>query len=354
MTSTLSDHWAQGEVRTLIVDGHARPRAFRPLAESVRLAREEATFTCLPPRGYLRATGRHRLRFVHNMTTCEIKGLVAGQGNMGMIVNGSGKLVAIAFIDAEEETLLLEIAADRTEVARAQLERYIIADRVAFEVEAERTVFALVGPGVERTLTALGVALPDDEYAWRDARVADVAVRVRKNSMRLAQPGADLTVAESDELELWKVLENAGIAPFGTDAWEAMRVESGWPRDGVDMGEENVPLEASRLGPGLDWDKGCYIGQEVIAMMHYRGRPNKHLRGVRSDGDASLVGQQLVSDSGKRVGKVSSSAQSPTLKATLGLAVIKRKHAEPGTRLQLEGGGTVEVVAVPLEGGGEA
>ena len=146
MLSQLHKVWERAGVDFIEIDGAERPKRFGAVADEVQLARTSVAVCCLPPVNFLRVTGKHRLRFVHNMTTCEIKKLESGQGNFGMIVNGGGKLVAMFFVDADEDTLLMELAPDRQLLAKEQMERYRVADRVVFTPEAERTVFAVVGP----------------------------------------------------------------------------------------------------------------------------------------------------------------------------------------------------------------
>ena len=103
------------------------------------------------------------------------------------------------------------------------------------------------------------------------------------------------------------------------------------------MGLANVPLEAQVLYDTIDWDKGCYIGQEVIAMMHYRGRPNRHLRGLAFGGEAPEEGSTVTTTEGREVGTVGTVVKLPVGDGSVGLAVIKRKHADPDTLLQVNG-----------------
>ncbi len=298
------------------------------------------------------ARGRHRARFVHNMTTCQVKALEAGQGNFGMVVNDKGQLVAQLHLDAEADALLIETGEEDRERVMAQLRRYRVADDVRFEAEDRWSVVALVGPEADRVAAAAGVPLDglDAEHAWRDVELWAATVRVRRTSRRIGEPGLDLRVAAEDAPALIDRLVGAGAVAIGLQTWTWLRVRAGWPADGVDMGAANLPLEAQALYDTVDWDKGCYIGQEVIAMTHYRGRPSRHLRAVRrADGGPLPTGAEIVAPAtGKPVGAVGSVATLEGL-GEVALAVLKRKHAEPGTRLQLAHGAGLIVAALPLE-----
>ncbi len=328
-------------------------RANHGLAEEVAAARTGALAMELAWQGHFVARGRHRLRFVHNMTTCQVKALEPGGGNFGMVVDDKGKLVAQLRLDAEDDALLIETGREDVDTVIAQLTRYRVADDVRFERDERWSVVALIGPEAAATLTraGLGSDLPEATCAWRDVEVDGLSLRVRRTAHRLGADGMDLRVAIADAPALMARLTDAGATAIGLDAWSALRVAAGWPADGVDMGAGNLPLESERLYETVDWDKGCYIGQEVIAMTHYRGRPNRHLRAVRCTGDGVLeTGSDLVAaPGGKPVGIVGTVAEVPG-QGAVALAVIKRKHAAPDTTLLLSDGAAVQVLALPLPG----
>ena len=128
-------------------------------------------------------------------------------------------------------------------------------------------------------------------------------------------------------------------------AAEIVRVESGRPRFGVDMGPESMPAEAGITERAVNFEKGCYIGQEPVARLHYRGKPNRTLRGLRlsapaAHGDSLLLGE-------REVGTIGTACLSPAL-GPIALAIVRRE-AEEGDRLTVgDGGVTAEVVALPF------
>jgi len=323
-------------------DGALLPRAFGDAAAEVDALTSRAGLCDLAWLSHFRATGRHRQRFLHNMSTCQIKALTPGDGRFGLLVEGKGRVVAQFHVDAEEDGLLLETGGERVEPAIAQLLRYRVADDVHFTPEPGRRVLALIGPAAAAMAPGLGVAeLPAADYAWREVSVGGIDARIRRNPTRLGLGGFDLTTRAGrggDAVALWEHLTAAGATPVGADAMEVARILAGWPREGVDIGIDNLPLEAERLYATIDWDKGCYIGQEVLAMTHYRGRPNKHLRRLALSSGAELPPGTPLTSGYKEVGRLGSAAVDPRSGERWALAVIKRKHAEPGTTLTLPGG----------------
>ncbi|MCA9515452.1 MAG: hypothetical protein KC635_10945 [Myxococcales bacterium] len=290
--------------------------------------------------GHFTAVGRHRQRFVHNMTTCQVKALTPGQGRFGLLVEQKGHVVAQLVVEAEADALRVEVMREKAEAAMAQLVKYRVADDVRFAELPGLHVLAVLGP------TALDV-VPEaedlDDYAFRDVDLDGVPARVRRNPARLGIAGVDVTVAEDDAQRAYGALATRGALPCGQAALDAVRVASEWPWDGVDIGLDNLPLESARLYATVDWDKGCYIGQEVIAMTHYRGRPNKLLRRVTIAADAPDAAGATLTAGDKAVGVLGTASPVADGDARTALAVIKRKHAEAGTILGLPGGGTARV-----------
>ena len=157
--------------------------------------------------------------------------------------------------------------------------------------------------------------------------------------------GLDLLTSADQAASLSELLRAAGAAEVSEQAAEIIRVESGRPRFGLDMGPESMPAEAGITERAVDFEKGCYIGQEPVARLHYRGKPNRTLRGLRlsspaEHGDSLLLGE-------REVGTVGTVCLSPAL-GPIALAIVRREAAE-GDRLAVGGGGvTAEVVGLPF------
>ena len=144
------------------------------------------------------------------------------------------------------------------------------------------------------------------------------------------EDGIDLIVDANQATGLWTALQNAGARPVGYDAFEILRIEAGLPRYGVDMDETNVVTEA--LDDAVSYTKGCYIGQEIIARIKYRGHVAKKLSGLQFQHAAKVaVGAVIKSPDGKEIGRVTSSVYSPHLGHAIALGYLKYDYVVPET-----------------------
>jgi len=157
--------------------------------------------------------------------------------------------------------------------------------------------------------------------------------------------GIDLIAAGDDAARLRAALLEAGAAEVSAEAVEILRVEAGVPRFGAEMDTATMPAEAGIVAAAIDFEKGCYIGQETVARLHYKGKPNRHLRGLRlsapvPSGTALTLGE-------KEVGRVGGSCVSP-VHGPIALAILRRE-AEPGAELAVgEDGVTARVIDLPF------
>ena len=169
------------------------------------------------------------------------------------------------------------------------------------------------------------------------------------------EPGFDLSFDRAESLPIWDALTEAGggtLEPLGDETLEILRIEAGVPRFGVETDDSVIPLEAN-MGELIDFDKGCYVGQEIIARLDTLGTPAKKLRTLIFDGGAAPApGADIENDDGRNVGTVRSAAWSPLLDAPIALGYVKRNANEPGTVLQVEGReARVERLGYPLDEG---
>ncbi|HEY3435311.1 MAG TPA: glycine cleavage T C-terminal barrel domain-containing protein, partial [Solirubrobacterales bacterium] len=191
------------------------------------------------------------------------------------------------------------------------------------------------------------VADAGDEYVLLSLigpRATEIARAVEAVSLRTGE-GVDLIVPVAERDRVHAALTGAGAVEVSPEAAEIVRIEAGRPRFGAEMGTETMPAEAGIVERAVSFTKGCYIGQETVARLHYKGRPNRHLRGLRFSALAQ-PGESLVLGE-KEVGTVGSAALSPAL-GPVGLAILRRE-AEPGATVAVgEDGVTAEVVALPF------
>jgi folate-binding protein YgfZ len=191
----------------------------------------------------------------------------------------------------------------------------------------ERSLLSLVGPS---SATVAG-APPEPEHANRPARIAGRDVLL----VRTAEPaGVDVFCDASDGPAIRDALIQAGASPVGEPAAEILRVEHGRPRYGVDLDDSVIPQEAGLNARAVSFTKGCYLGQETVARLYYKGKPNRHLRGLRLSEQLAAGAELHLGE--RQVGVLSSSVVSPAL-GPIGLALLRRE-AEPGMTLVGNGG----------------
>ena len=209
-------------------------------------------------------------------------------------------------------------------------------DVQVMDATAERCAVSLIGP---RAAEIAGTA-PLPEFANEATSVAGVdvvAIGTRE--------GIDLLLPLAERDRVVGVLAEAGAVEVSPEAAEIVRVEAGVPRFGAEMDTATMPAEAGIVEEAVSFTKGCYIGQETVARLHYKGKPNRHLRGLRLSGSAAPGAALRLGE--KQVGTLGGSVVSPAL-GPIGLAIVRRE-AEPGTEIAVgEDGVTAEVVALPF------
>lgn len=298
--------------------------------------------------GRLEIAGADRQRFLNGQVTCDVKTLEPGRSTYGFFVSPKGRVVADATILALAESHLLELPPATAGPIRERLEKYILVDRVEVSSCEDRVLVSLVGPRAEPISSRLA-PLPEVPGGHSEEEVLGVPVRlVRRPLWGLDAVSLWVPAAAAAELfeELLEHGRQEGLALVGFRALEIARIERGVPRFGPDFGPDHFPQETG-LDEAVSYTKGCYLGQEVVARIHYRGQVNRALVGLLYEGEAPPPGAVLLHE-GREAGRAGSAVRSAALGAVVGLAVLHRRAAEPGTVLALEGGGTAEVRPLPF------
>src|SRR6266511_4228580 len=270
-------------------------------------------FLDLSERAKFRITGTDRLRFLNGQITNDLRKASETSAIEACILNAKGKTDAHIFVSASGESFLVDAAADLRETLKARLERYMIADDVQIEDVTDQ--FSLFH------------VLSQQSPALESGRI--VSVR------RFADPGWDISVDAAQHGALLQELSLRWTL-CDSDAAEVMRIEQGIPRWGRELTEEIIQIEANLEQRTIDYQKGCYIGQEVISRMKMSGQTNKRLCGLISVDDIPLQpGMKLVPPSapGKEVGWITSAASSETIGKEIALGYVKRGFNSAGTKL---------------------
>ncbi len=294
--------------------------------------------------------GEDRARFLGGLVTCDAKSLASGQGAYGFVTTVKGRVMADLTVLAAADHLWLELSPGTAAAVAAHLQKYVIVDRVEIAVVEDQIPLTLIGPKSSELL-ALD-ELPEKPLEHLATEVLGTAVRlVREPSL-----GVDtwtLWVAVDDApslIERWVEGGTAnGFRLVGHQAYDRLRVEAGVALLGVDFDAANFPQETGLEDLAVSYTKGCYLGQEIVARIHYRGGVNRHLRGLTFAADlevsnADLIGRSLSVD-GREVGSVTSVAE--TTAGRVGLAILHQR-AEPDAVVDLADGGTARVIELPF------
>jgi folate-binding protein YgfZ len=303
-----------------------------------RQLREECGLLDRSARGKLQVAGPDAAEYLQGQLTNDVEALAPGDGQYAALLDRKGHMQGdMRVLRPATEELLLDTEPEALAATRRHLEMYSIGREVKVtDISEERAILSLIGPrAVEVAGTA---ALPENACeASTVAGVECLAVGTRV--------GIDLIAAAADAGRLREALREAGAVEVSPKAAEILRIEAGVPRFGAEMGTETMPAEAGIVADAISFTKGCYIGQETVARLHYKGRPNRHLRGLRLSAPAEPGAALALGE--KEVGKLGSAAVSPAL-GPIGLAILRRE-AEPGTTLSVgEDGVTAQVVDLPF------
>ena len=275
----------------------------------------QASFLDLSARAKFRITGTDRLRFVNGQITNDLRKGSETAAIEACVLTAKGKMDAHVFVCALEECFLVDAHSILREKIRTRLERYIIADDVQIEDVTDQ--FSL--------FHVLSGESPTADHG----RI--VSVR------RFAKPGWDIWSDATRHDAVWQQLSSA-FAFLDSGAAEVMRIEQGIPRWSCELTEEIIPIEANLEQGTIDYQKGCYIGQEVISRIKMSGQTNKRLCGLISLDDVPLQpGMKLVAPStaGKEVGWITSTTRSERLDKQIALGYVKRGFNNVGARLDL-------------------
>jgi folate-binding protein YgfZ len=293
-----------------------------------RLGTERAFFD-LSTRAKLRVTGADRFRFLNGQITNDLRKASQAAAIEACVLTAKGKVNAHLFLATLGETFVIDAEPELREILRARLERYVIADDVKIEdVTDEFSLFHV---------------LADEPPASSSRRIL--------STHRFSATGWDIWTdpahydAVRDELASAHLFVDAATA-------EVMRIEQGLPRWGRELTEEIIPIEANLEERTIDYQKGCYIGQEVISRIKMSGQTNKRLCGLISRNDTPLqAGMKLVapSASGKEAGWITSATS--TQQREIALGYVKRGFNDPATNLNAlspDAAIPVEVVSLPF------
>jgi folate-binding protein YgfZ len=295
-----------------------------------RLHAEQAAFFDFSGRTTLRVTGKDRLRFLNGQITNDVRKAGEAVAVEACVLNAKGKMNAHIFVSAAQECFWIDADSELREAFLARLERYVIAADVQIDDVTDRWSTFHVLSGTAPNLS--------------DCRIV--------SARRFADRGWDIWSDAARHDDVSQQLSST-FDLVDSAAAEIMRIEQGIPGWGRELTDQIIPIEANLEERTVDYEKGCYIGQEVISRIKMSGQTNKRLRGLISLGDVPLqAGMRLAStaEKGKEVGWITSATRSQKIEKEIALGYVKRGFNNPGVRLDaLAPENSDTAAAIPIE-----
>jgi folate-binding protein YgfZ len=310
-------------------------------------------------RARISLTGGDRVRWLNGMVTNNIRDLAVGHGVYAFLLNPQGRILGDMFVYNQGEALI--VGTDRSQVEKiiATFEHYIIMDDVQVtNLSARQTTLGLAGPKSRALLNAAGLGVPElhplqmitPECKCDCGCIQCTVVRGEDGQ----QESYEIWLGPKDVYKTWNALVAAGATPVGSEALEMQRIAAGIPLYGVDIRERDLPQETEQMR-ALNFNKGCYVGQEIVERIRSRGNVHRKFTGFVMEGAAAFeAGAKIFSgksgEDEKEVGGITSVAILPTRSGeqTLALGYIRREVGVPGREVTI-GAVKATVVQLPLE-----
>ena len=268
------------------------------MTDGYQALRDGAAWLDLSARARIVARGRDRARFIHNLTTNEVKKMTPGDSCYAFVLTPQGRIVGDVSILCRPDDLLLDTETELREKVRVHILKYKVADQVELEDVSDSTAaIGVEGPGAPP---------PPEGFTTAPFTVT-------------GQPGYRIYCSPGETAKVIRMLEAAGVKPATAEDARIVRIENGKPRYGEDIFDTTLPQETEQMH-AVSFNKGCYLGQEIVERIRARGHVNKHLTKLEVP-DVVPPGTKLTID-GKEA-EVTSSVRSPASGKAIALAYVR-------------------------------
>jgi folate-binding protein YgfZ len=310
-------------------------------------------------RARISLSGSDRVRWLNGMVTNNIRDLAAGCGVYAFLLNPQGRILGDMFVYNLGETLTVETDHTQAEKIIATFDHYIIMDDVEVaDVSARQTTLGLAGPRSRAVLNAAGIEVPELKPLQMitprcncDCGCVECTVVRGEEAHGEAY---EIWLAPENVYKTWQALVAAGATPVGSEALEMQRIAAGVPLYGVDIRERDLPQETEQMR-ALNFNKGCYVGQEIVERIRSRGNVHRKFSAFAVEGEAAIAaGTKIFSgkagEDDKEVGEVTSAAAfgTPSGERKIALGYIRRELAVPGREVTI-GLARATVIQLPFE-----
>ena len=329
-------------------DGCALPASYGDMLAEYAVVREGgAGLIDLSSRGLLEVSGTEGTQFLNGLITNDVKTLDEGAWMLAAFPNAQGRLIAFARVLRLGDSYLFDTESSTRALIHKTLARFTLAGD--FRVVDLTDETALVSVQGARAAASVGATLGQEAALTERGRVHIAQWKEHPlqviRATHTSEDGFDVFVSAGQAPLLWDALLATGARPAGFDALEILRIEAGLPRHGIDMDESNVVTETG-LDEAVSYTKGCYIGQEIIARIHWRGHVARRLAGLSLDNGGEIEpGASVKSTADKEIGRITSTAFSPRLNHAIALGYVKYDYLAPGTQVSVVYGAEQKLAA---------
>src|SRR5271169_3312368 len=298
-------------------------------------------------RAKISLTGGDRVRWLNGMVTNNIRDLAVGSGVYAFLLNPQGHILGDLYAYNRGESITVDTDSGQAEKILTTFDHYIIMDDVEVTNLSEQlTALGVVGPKAREALTAAGFTIPEmqplqvQSVIWQGAELTLVH---GEDTDRFSY---EIWLAPARLKQLWDALLAAGATPVGSEALELQRIVSGIPRYGVDIRERDLPQETEQAR-ALNFNKGCYVGQEIVERIRSRGAVHRKFAGFLAEGSAQIAAGTKVVAGEKEVGEITSAAvvRLAGRENTVALGYIRREVGVPGREVTI---GTAKATVAQL------
>lgn len=303
------------------------PKNYGNPEKEAETARKSVSGIDISGRGKLLLSGKDHIRFLQGMLTNDVESRPPGTGAYAAVLTPKGKMISDMRVLKNENSIYMDTEPGSVGVLKDLLTRFRLSYRAEItDASRDFCVLHLCGPE-SGDFVAKRLGIGTDEMKEYDHEEAAGAVVAKLN--RTGETGFDIIFETSEAERVWDILapemETTGLA--GSDALEVLRIEAGIPVYGKDMDSSTIPIEAG-IWSALDFEKGCYVGQEVIARIRWRGRVNWHLACFAAKNDCRPAPGNILVSGEKKIGRITSSAYSDSLGKSVAIGYIRREFRE--------------------------
>jgi folate-binding protein YgfZ len=301
-------------------------------------------------RAKISLTGSDRVRWLNGMVTNNIRDLAVDRGVYAFLLNPQGHILGDMVAYNRGESIAVDTDCSQVEKILATFDHYIIMDDVEVANLSEQlTALGIAGPNSPAVLATVGLEVPEmrglqvHSVRWRSADCTLVRGEDEKHV------SYEIWLAPSEVRQLWDALVAARAVPVGSEALELNRIISGIPRYGVDIRERDLPQETEQAR-ALNFNKGCYVGQEIVERIRSRGAVRRKFAGFLAEGAAPIAAGAKITAGEKEAGEITSvaSLQLAGGEKTVALGYIRREVGVPGGEVTI-GAASATVLQLPIE-----